>query len=191
MADLELSDLRWIDKMADQYELEWQKGKQPRIDDYVEGVTGKRREGLLKSLFQLDVEYSEEMDVTVDLDRHSGLTLELIEKRNDKNNADTSERRAILRVSGGPHCGRTFTFTDEKPIIIGGGRGAQFRLAELDRGIADRHIELCLNLAGCQLKCLDGKKPTCVNDQEVALGTVQIQSGTRVKIGSTVIEVAF
>jgi WD40 repeat protein/serine/threonine protein kinase len=47
----------WVDQVAEEFELAWIQGRQPRIDDYLDGASGEKRSAVLPVLVRLDLEY--------------------------------------------------------------------------------------------------------------------------------------
>jgi WD40 repeat protein len=48
--------LEWVDSVADRFEAVWRSGPPPRIADYLDGTTGKKRTTLLRELAKIDLE---------------------------------------------------------------------------------------------------------------------------------------
>src|SRR6516162_3939706 len=46
----------WVDRIADQFEVEWERGGEPRIADFVKETEGAKRAVLLRELARIDCE---------------------------------------------------------------------------------------------------------------------------------------
>jgi len=189
MKDLELADLRWIDAVVDRFEAAWRSGGRPSPEDFLGDATGERRRALIRALVQLDFEYGDHGDFTAYLDQHPTLSDDLCDREDlFDDTSNPANHRVILRVVGGSHEGRLFTFTEDRTVTIGSGCGAHFRLAEKDAEIAESHFELQLTSDGCHLTHLAPGRVTILEGRSVLTET--IEDGALVTLGNTMLKVS-
>ena len=71
-----------------------------------------------------------------------------------------------LSVIGGPHTGRSFTFSEHKTFIVGRSPEAHFSLPESDQYFSRMHFMVEVNPPLCRLIDLNSKNHTFVNGKE-------------------------
>lgn len=59
MSELSLTELLWINEAAERFESAWRIGKQPRIEQFLEGLSHTLRAEALKILLEIEIELRE------------------------------------------------------------------------------------------------------------------------------------
>ncbi len=101
----------WVDDKADRFEAEWQKLQPPRIDDYLAGLTGERREALQPELEWIDRAYRTKLGLG-------------IPQSVDDTPTDFARRKATYPQFSDTKCWKSWA---------GGGWASSTRLAKFDR----------------------------------------------------------
>ncbi len=91
--------------------------------------------------------------------------------------------KVTLRVSAGPHFGRTFSFDQHDTFLIGRAETAQLCLPE-DRFFSRHHCILEIAPPQCFLRDLGSTNGTLLNEQPVQK-RILLTSGDKIKIGET------
>jgi serine/threonine-protein kinase len=97
--------------------------------------------------------------------------------------------RITLTVTGGPHKGKTFTFSGHDTFIVGRSPKSHFRLSEEDRYFSRIHFLVEANPPRCRLLDMSSRNGTYVNDQRV--DSCELGDGDKIQAGRTVLRVAF
>ncbi|MHC5542844.1 FHA domain-containing protein, partial [Singulisphaera rosea] len=95
--------------------------------------------------------------------------------------------RVTLRVTQGPHAGRSFEFQQHDTFIVGRAVYAHFRLEQRDKYFSRAHFLVEVNPPLCRLMDLGSTNGTFVNGKKV--GEVDLGDGDKIRGGITVLEV--
>jgi eukaryotic-like serine/threonine-protein kinase len=95
--------------------------------------------------------------------------------------------RILLRVIGGPHAGRVFSFEEHDSIIVGRSNEARFRLLFKDEYLSRVHFLVELKPPRCRLFDLNSANGTFVNDERRT--EVELFDGDLVRAGKTILRV--
>jgi eukaryotic-like serine/threonine-protein kinase len=95
--------------------------------------------------------------------------------------------QVILKVSKGPHMGRTFTFREHDTFIVGRASYAHFRLEAHDKYFSRAHFLIEVNPPLCRLIDMGSTNGTYVNG--VKVNEVDLKHGDQITGGKTVLEV--
>lgn len=93
-----------------------------------------------------------------------------------------------LRVTHGPHRGRTFSFDTHDTFIVGRGKNAHFQLPKLDGYFSRNHFMLEVNPPHCLLVDMASRNGTYVNAKRVEQAV--LQDGDLIQGGNTAIRVS-
>jgi serine/threonine-protein kinase len=96
--------------------------------------------------------------------------------------------RITLTVTGGPHLGKTFTFTGHDMFLVGRSSRSHFHLSDEDRYFSRIHFLIEANPPQCRLLDMGSRNGTYVNDERV--GQVDLRHGDKIQAGRTVLRVA-
>jgi eukaryotic-like serine/threonine-protein kinase len=96
--------------------------------------------------------------------------------------------RIILRVTGGPHNGKSFSFVGHDTFLVGRSQSCHFRLSEDDRYFSRIHFLVEANPPRCRLLDMNSRNGTYVNGQRVE--SCELHDGDKIQAGRTVIRVA-
>jgi eukaryotic-like serine/threonine-protein kinase len=95
--------------------------------------------------------------------------------------------QVILKVSEGPHAGRTFAFREHDTFIVGRASYAHFRLEAHDKYFSRAHFLIEVNPPLCRLIDMGSTNGTYVNGLKV--NEIDLKHGDQIKGGKTVLEV--
>ena len=95
--------------------------------------------------------------------------------------------QVLLKVTHGPHRGRTFSFDTHDTFIVGRGKSAHFQLPKLDGHFSRNHFMLEVNPPHCLLVDMDSRNGTYVNAKRVEQAI--LQDGDLIQGGKTAIRV--
>jgi len=95
--------------------------------------------------------------------------------------------QVLLKVTHGPHRGKTFSFDVHDTFIVGRGRNAHFRLPKLDGHFSRNHFMLEVNPPHCLLVDMASTNGTYVNAKRV--DQAFLQDGDLIQGGNTAIRV--
>jgi serine/threonine-protein kinase len=96
--------------------------------------------------------------------------------------------RVRLKVTGGPHAGREFTFEGHDTFVVGRSQRTHFRLAARDKYFSRFHFLVEVNPPHCRLVDLRSRNGTFVNGRKVA--AADLHDGDKIGAGKTVLRVA-
>ena len=96
--------------------------------------------------------------------------------------------QVLLRVTHGPHRGKTFSFDTHDTFIVGRGKSAHFRLPKLDGYFSRNHFMLEVNPPHCLLVDMSSRNGTYVNAERVEQAV--LQDGDLIQGGNTAIRVS-
>jgi WD40 repeat protein len=88
----------WVDEIADRFEEDWQGGTPPRLDYYLQGLSGAQRLALLRELVKLDLAYRSKQGEKCQAADYLGAFPELLEP-------DSSPVQAAAAAVSTPHPG--------------------------------------------------------------------------------------
>jgi serine/threonine-protein kinase len=96
--------------------------------------------------------------------------------------------RITLTVTGGPHLGKTFTFTGHDMFLVGRSSRSHFHLSDEDRYFSRIHFLIEANPPQCRLLDMGSRNGTYVNGERV--GQIDLRHGDKIQAGRTVLRVA-
>jgi eukaryotic-like serine/threonine-protein kinase len=96
--------------------------------------------------------------------------------------------RVTLRVTEGPHEGRTFSFAEHDNFVVGRSHQAHFRLSAKDRFFSRFHFLVEVNPPACRLQDLNSRNGCYVNGKRVQ--HADLKDGDRIKAGRTMLVVS-
>jgi eukaryotic-like serine/threonine-protein kinase len=96
--------------------------------------------------------------------------------------------QVLLKVTHGPHRGKTFSFDSHDTFIVGRGKNAHFQLPKLDSYFSRNHFMLEVNPPHCLLVDMSSRNGTYVNAKRVEQAA--LQDGDLIQGGKTAIRVA-
>jgi pSer/pThr/pTyr-binding forkhead associated (FHA) protein len=92
--------------------------------------------------------------------------------------------RIILKVTAGPHEGKSFTFAEHDTFIVGRSQEAHFVLPEKDPYFSRLHFMVEVNPPLCRLMDLQSHNGTLVNGRRV-MEAVDLHDGDEISGGKT------
>ena len=95
--------------------------------------------------------------------------------------------QVLLKVTHGPHQGKTFTFDSHDTFIVGRGSNAHFRLPKLDGYFSRNHFMIEVNPPHCVLVDMASRNGSYVNAKRV--DQTVLQDGDLIQGGKTAIRV--
>jgi serine/threonine-protein kinase len=93
-----------------------------------------------------------------------------------------------LKVTAGPHKGRTFPFAGHDTFIVGRSRHAHFQLPRMDKYFSRLHFMVEVNPPHCRLLDLKSRNGTYVNGEKVT--AAELHHGDQIRAGRTILRVA-
>ncbi len=188
-----------IDRVCDRFEAEWKAGARPLIEAYLGPAPEAQRDGLLRELLALEVEYrlrAGERPLLADYlqcfpDRRDAVQAVFSKAAPElpprpAGAADVAAWRLVLRATEGPHQGETFTCQGHDVFLAGRSRQAHLQLR--DDYFSRTHFLIEANPPRCRLMDLGSRNGTFVNGERVR--TAELHDGDAIKAGNTVLRVS-
>jgi len=175
-----------IDSACLRFEAAWKAGLRPALADYVEPVPREERAAFLRQLLPLDRHYRAQQGehpspelYLAQFPQEAAVIREVFPGCTD----------VVLKVTKGPHRGKTFTLKEHGTFIVGRSDRAHLRLETKDRYVSRVHFLIEANPPLCQLMDLDSRGGTWVNGQRVTRS--DLKHGDVIRAGHTLIRVEF
>jgi eukaryotic-like serine/threonine-protein kinase len=182
---------RQIDRVCDEFEAEWRTGQRPRIETYLSRATADQREGLLRELLALEVEYRRRggerpnpSEYQARFPDHAATILAVLAAPMAAPSTaghETTALRLTLTALEGPHKGEIYTFADHEIFHVG--RSEKAHLQVTDGYFSRFHFMLEINPPACRLTDLKSRNGTYVNGKRVE--TADLRDGDIIKAGTT------
>src|SRR5207237_1001411 len=99
-----------------------------------------------------------------------------------------SPSSVTLTITGGPHKGQNFTFTEHDTFLVGRSKRANFQLPKKDMYVSRAHFLVEANPPRCRLLDLRSHNGTYVNGHRVT--SVELRDADVVRAGRTIFRVA-
>jgi serine/threonine-protein kinase len=191
-----VAELREIDAVCDRFEAEWRSGRTPRVEEFVAGTGGDKRDQLLAALLRLDFELAAArggappmrqyltrfpndwrtvqralgVDAPED-DRQNGSAAgsseaQIASSLKGAPSMSKPSPRVALEITDGPHRGGRFEFDRHETLVAGRASVAQLQLKS-DPHFSRHHFRLEVNPPLCYLLDLGSRNGTFVNKRRV------------------------
>jgi tRNA A-37 threonylcarbamoyl transferase component Bud32 len=150
MSDETDDDSSAIDLVADRFERAWKAGQAPRIEDYLDGASGKRRARLLTELLEVERELRSRGGALPDWEEYRRRFPELVETVGQNHGMPAGPTRTEIYVGGSPTAidDSTVHIEPDRAQSSGISQDGRFRLLRhhADGGIGRVNIALDLEL---------------------------------------------
>lgn len=192
---LPIDVLRQVDAACDRFEAEWRADQQPRIEDYLQAVSGNVRDAMLRALLRVECELrcidiaSNAASFYARFPNDAAIVNSFVAQPASTIavGLPASAMRVVLTVTDGPNAGKTFAFDQRDNFIVGRGKGVHFQPDKEDRYFSRFHFLIEINPPLCRLTDLNSRNGTRINGEKRT--SCELKDGDLIRAGRTELSV--
>jgi len=181
---------RLIDGLCDRFEMEWQAGSPPILENLLQAAPEEARPELFRQLLRLECDYRQRQGRPLEPEeawqrfRDLGTWAQTVLA---EEGIDEPGDRLVLDVLGGPHAGRSFRCDRHQIFLVGRGPGVNLELPN-DPTLSRLHFVIEFNPPCTQLTDRGSKNGTFVNGMRAQ--QADLRDGDHIQAGQTVLQVS-